>query len=60
MAEFYVKVGDVAKFSKTVGEYDVYGFAGISGEVSGGLVIPPQTPASTRAHPYWATRCDIP
>ena len=34
MAEFYVKVGDVAKFSKTVGEYDVYGFAGISGDFS--------------------------
>jgi acyl dehydratase len=32
MAEFYVKVGDSARFSKTVGEYDVYGFAGITGD----------------------------
>jgi acyl dehydratase len=32
MAEFYVKVGDTARFSKTVGEYDVYGFAGITGD----------------------------
>ena len=32
MAEFYVQVGDVAKFSTTVGEYDVYVFAGISGD----------------------------
>ena len=34
MAEFYVKVGDTARFSKTVGEYDVYGFAGITGDFS--------------------------
>lgn len=34
MSEFYVKVGDVARFSKTVGEYDVYGFAGITGDFS--------------------------
>lgn len=34
MAEFYVKVGDSARFSKTVGEYDVYGFAGITGDFS--------------------------
>ena len=34
MAEFYVKVGDGAQFSKTVGEYDVYGFAGITGDFS--------------------------
>ncbi|HEY7548204.1 MAG TPA: MaoC/PaaZ C-terminal domain-containing protein [Hyphomicrobiaceae bacterium] len=32
MAEFYVKVGDSARFSKTVGEYDVYSFAGITGD----------------------------
>jgi 3-hydroxybutyryl-CoA dehydratase len=32
MAEFYVKVGDTARFSKTVGEHDVYGFAGITGD----------------------------
>ncbi len=34
MADFYVKVGDSASFSKTVGEYDVYGFAGITGDFS--------------------------
>jgi acyl dehydratase len=32
MGEFYVSVGDATSFSKTVGEYDVYGFAGISGD----------------------------
>src|ERR1700742_1453476 len=32
MSEFYVAVGDTTTFSKTVGEYDVYGFAGISGD----------------------------
>ncbi len=34
MSEFYVKVGDGSTFSKTVGEYDVYGFAGITGDFS--------------------------
>lgn len=34
MSDFYVKVGDTATFSKTVGEYDVYGFAGITGDFS--------------------------
>jgi 3-hydroxybutyryl-CoA dehydratase len=34
MADFYVKVGDSARFSKTVGEFDVYGFAGITGDFS--------------------------
>ena len=34
MSEFYVKVGDHSSFSKTVGEYDVYGFAGITGDFS--------------------------
>src|SRR5215470_9616429 len=32
MTEFYVKIGDSARFAKTVGEYDVYGFAGITGD----------------------------
>jgi acyl dehydratase len=31
---FYVTVGDVTRFSKTVGEADVYGFAGITGDFS--------------------------
>lgn len=34
MADFYVKVGDTSTFSKTVGEHDVYGFAGITGDFS--------------------------
>ena len=32
MSEFYVAVGDATSVSKTVGEYDVYGFAGITGD----------------------------
>jgi 3-hydroxybutyryl-CoA dehydratase len=32
MSEFYVAVGDATSFSKTVGEYDVFAFAGISGD----------------------------
>ncbi len=32
MSGFYVSVGDTTSFSKTVGEYDVYAFAGISGD----------------------------
>lgn len=34
MTDFYVKVGDGSTFTKTVGEYDVYGFAGITGDFS--------------------------
>ncbi len=34
MTDFYVKVGDGSTFNKTVGEYDVYGFAGITGDFS--------------------------
>jgi len=32
MSEFHVNVGDSVEFSKTVGETDVYLFAGISGD----------------------------
>ncbi len=32
MSDFYVAVGDTTTFTKTVGEYDVYAFAGISGD----------------------------
>jgi len=32
MAEFYLAVGDQARFSKTVSESDVYLFAGITGD----------------------------
>jgi acyl dehydratase len=31
---FYVALGDVTRFSKTVSESDVYGFAGITGDFS--------------------------
>jgi acyl dehydratase len=34
MSEFHVSVGDRATFSKTVGETDVYLFAGITGDLS--------------------------
>ena len=34
MSEFYVKQGDEVRFSKTVGESDVYLFAGITGDLS--------------------------
>lgn len=38
MADFHVKTGDRAVFSKTVGEADVYMFAGITGDLSGNHV----------------------
>jgi acyl dehydratase len=38
MSDFYVKIGDRASFSKTVGESDVYLFAGITGDLSGNHV----------------------
>jgi 3-hydroxybutyryl-CoA dehydratase len=38
MSEFYVSVGDQVSFAKTVGESDVYGFAGITGDFSGNHV----------------------
>ena len=34
MSDFYVDVGDCVSFSKTVGESDVYLFAGITGDLS--------------------------
>ncbi len=38
MDTFHVSVGDRATFSKTVGETDVYLFAGITGDISGNHV----------------------
>ena len=38
MADFYVAIGDAVSFSKTVGESDVYLFAGITGDFSGNHV----------------------
>ena len=38
MSDFYVKIGDHVSFSKTVGESDVYMFAGITGDLSGNHV----------------------
>lgn len=34
MANFHVQIGDEVSFSKTIGESDVYGFAGITGDLS--------------------------
>jgi 3-hydroxybutyryl-CoA dehydratase len=36
--EFYVRVGDEVRFAKTIGESDVYLFAGITGDLSGNHV----------------------
>jgi acyl dehydratase len=38
MSEFYVSVGDQVQFAKTVGETDVYLFAGITGDFAGNHV----------------------
>lgn len=34
MSDFHVKIGDHVSFSKTVGESDIYMFAGITGDLS--------------------------
>jgi len=34
MSDFHVSVGDEVSFSKPVGESDIYGFAGITGDLS--------------------------
>jgi 3-hydroxybutyryl-CoA dehydratase len=34
MGDFYVRIGDTVSFAKTVGETDVYMFAGITGDFS--------------------------
>lgn len=34
MSEFYMKIGDAVSFTKTIGETDVYLFAGITGDFS--------------------------
>jgi hypothetical protein len=36
MSDFYLKIGDSVKFSKTVSESDVCLFAGITGDVASG------------------------
>jgi len=38
MTDFYVAIGDEVRFSKTVGESDVYLFAGITGDFAGNHV----------------------
>ncbi len=38
MTEFHVRIGDQFSFSKTVGETDIYLFAGITGDFSGNHV----------------------
>jgi 3-hydroxybutyryl-CoA dehydratase len=34
MSEFYAKIGDSVRFAKTIGETDIYLFAGITGDFS--------------------------
>ncbi len=34
MSEFYVRIGDAVEFAKTVGESDVYVYAGVTGDFS--------------------------
>ena len=34
MTVMYAKIGDAARFSKTVGESDIYQFAGLTGDLS--------------------------
>ncbi len=38
MADFHVQIGDNVSFQKTVGESDIYLFAGITGDLSGNHV----------------------
>ncbi len=38
MADFYVKIGDRVEVAKTVGESDVYVYAGVTGDFSGNHV----------------------
>lgn len=38
MSDFHVKIGDSVSFQKTVGESDIYLFAGITGDLSGNHV----------------------
>ena len=38
MSDFHVQIGDTVRFSKTVGESDIYLFAGITGDLSGNHV----------------------
>ena len=38
MSDFHVSVGEQVRFSKTVGESDIYMFAGITGDFSGNHV----------------------
>ena len=38
MSGFHVTVGEQVRFSKTVGESDIYMFAGITGDFSGNHV----------------------
>ena len=32
MSDFHVAVGEETRFAKTIGESDIYGFAGITGD----------------------------
>ncbi len=48
MSDFYVAVGDTASFAKTVGECDIYQFAGLTGD----LAAPHVNEEFMKASPY--------
>lgn len=50
MSDFHIDIGDSVKFSKTVGESDVYLFAGITGDFSGNHVNEEYMQRSTFGH----------
>jgi acyl dehydratase len=50
MSDFHVSVGDQVSFSKTVGESDVYLFAGITGDFAGNHVNEEYMKASKYGH----------
>ena len=50
MSEFHVDIGEQVTFSKTVGESDIYMFAGITGDFSGNHVNEQYMAKSTFGH----------
>ena len=50
MSDFHVSVGEQVTFSKTVGERDIYMFAGITGDFSGNHVDEQYMPKSAFGH----------
>ena len=50
MTDFHVNIGEQVSFSKTVGESDIYLFAGITGDLSGNHVNEQYMSKSTFGH----------